>query len=429
MKKAIIILLSTLPFLTGYTQNVGIGTTNPLEKLSVGSTSQFRIDANGNIIRINNIPYSFPSIQGVANQILLNDGAGNLVWAKSIISHGNDGADVFSMALDPGGSGEVYTTGTFWGTIDFDPDPLIDFNLIDGGIFISKLDGMGNFVWAKAMSGYYGVGTSIAIDPGGSGDVYTLGIFAYDIDFDPGDEQYILDLNGSAMFISKLDRSGDFVWAKAMNIIEGNAGVSIVLDTAGNGGVYTTGFFTDTTDFDPGIETYNITTTGYDDIFISKLDFDGNFVWAKDIVGRDVDRGYSLAIEPSGALLVAGLFYSSSLKFSSITLPNFDSTAANIFIAKLGGISTSLFNTQSNTSQISMYPNPVNNKLTVLLDKDNLFNHNISIYNILGEIVYSNTIENNSNEVTIDLSALATGIYLVALDINGNRVVNKLVKE
>jgi len=83
MKKAIIILLSTLPFLTGYTQNVGIGTTNPLEKLSVGSTSQFRIDANGNIIRINNIPYSFPSIQGVANQILLNDGAGNLVWANA----------------------------------------------------------------------------------------------------------------------------------------------------------------------------------------------------------------------------------------------------------------------------------------------------------------------------------------------------------
>ena len=83
MKKANSILLATVAFLTGYTQNVGIGNTNPLEKLSVGGSSQFRIDANGNIIRINNIPYSFPSVQAVANQILLNDGAGNLVWANA----------------------------------------------------------------------------------------------------------------------------------------------------------------------------------------------------------------------------------------------------------------------------------------------------------------------------------------------------------
>jgi len=83
MKKAIFSSLVSLIYLAGYSQNVGIGTTNPLEKLSVGSTSQFRIDANGNIIRINNIPYSFPSIQGTANQILLNDGSGNLVWANA----------------------------------------------------------------------------------------------------------------------------------------------------------------------------------------------------------------------------------------------------------------------------------------------------------------------------------------------------------
>jgi hypothetical protein len=83
MKKAIFSSLVSLIYLAGYSQNVGIGTANPLEKLSVGITSQFRIDANGNIIRINNIPYSFPSIQGTANQILLNDGSGNLVWANA----------------------------------------------------------------------------------------------------------------------------------------------------------------------------------------------------------------------------------------------------------------------------------------------------------------------------------------------------------
>jgi len=88
MKKAIFTSLISLIYLAGYSQNVGIGTTNPLEKLSVGSTSQFRIDANGNIIRINNVPYSFPATQGGLNQQLFNDGNGNLVWttlAKPVV--------------------------------------------------------------------------------------------------------------------------------------------------------------------------------------------------------------------------------------------------------------------------------------------------------------------------------------------------------
>ncbi len=63
-------------------QNVGIGTTVPLAQLSVGSSSQFRVNSTGNLIRINNIPYSFPTSQGT-NQYLKNDGAGNLTWAPA----------------------------------------------------------------------------------------------------------------------------------------------------------------------------------------------------------------------------------------------------------------------------------------------------------------------------------------------------------
>jgi hypothetical protein len=75
-------LFALIVMISANAQNVGIGTTNPLEKLSVGSNSQFRVDANGNITRINNISYSFPAIQG-ANQYLKNDGAGNLSWTPA----------------------------------------------------------------------------------------------------------------------------------------------------------------------------------------------------------------------------------------------------------------------------------------------------------------------------------------------------------
>src|SRR5215510_2125978 len=81
-KKLIVVSFAAMMFCSTNAQNVGIGTTNPLERLSVGASSQFRIDANGNIVRINNVQYSFPSAQG-ANQYLRNDGSGNLSWTPA----------------------------------------------------------------------------------------------------------------------------------------------------------------------------------------------------------------------------------------------------------------------------------------------------------------------------------------------------------
>ena len=64
-------------------QNVGILTTTPLATLSVGSTSQFRVNSTGNLIRINNVQYSFPAALPTTPQYLRVDGTanGNLTWA------------------------------------------------------------------------------------------------------------------------------------------------------------------------------------------------------------------------------------------------------------------------------------------------------------------------------------------------------------
>jgi|GEM_PF-2674158 len=83
MKTKLIVLLATLLIaFHSQSQNVGIGTISPLAQLSVGNTSQFRVNSTGNIIRINDLPYSFPVAQGT-NQYLKNDGAGNLTWAPA----------------------------------------------------------------------------------------------------------------------------------------------------------------------------------------------------------------------------------------------------------------------------------------------------------------------------------------------------------
>lgn len=59
---------------------VGIGTVNPTSQFSIGASSQFQVDNNGNIVKINNIDYSFPSSQGAAGTVLTNNGSGGLSW-------------------------------------------------------------------------------------------------------------------------------------------------------------------------------------------------------------------------------------------------------------------------------------------------------------------------------------------------------------
>lgn len=237
------------------------------------------------------------------------DSSGNFVWAKNIGGTGDAGG--YAIAVDA--SGNVYTTGSFRGTVDFDPGIGI-YNLTSGGssdIFISKLDSSGNFVWAKEMrdsigGAGYDYGLSIALDP--ERNVYTTGYFFGTIDFDP-DSLTTFNLasaGGSDIFISKLDSSGNFAWAKEMGGVDESQAYSIAVDASEN--VYTTGWFRGTVDFDPGSGIFNRTSSGGYDIFISKLNSSGNFGWTKTIGGANWDGGQAIAVDGSGNVYTTGIF-------------------------------------------------------------------------------------------------------------------------
>ena len=256
----------------------------------------------------------------------------NMVWAKSMGGASNDlGRSIAVDAL-----GNVYTTGYFSGTADFDPGPGT-YNLTSAGysdIFISKLDASGNFVWAKDMggSGAAAYGESIAVDA--SGNVYTTGYFTGTADFDPGAGTYNLtSAGGRDIFVSKLDSSGNFVWAKRMGGASGDEGYSIAIDASGN--VYTTGDFQGTTDFDPGAGTYNLTSAGGRDIFVSKLDASGNFVWAKDMGGTSNDFGNSIAVDALGNVYTTGDFLGTADFDPGPGTYNLTAAYVDIFVSKL----------------------------------------------------------------------------------------------
>ena len=230
--------------------------------------------------------------------------SGNIVWAKNIGGALTDGAQ--SIAVDD--MGNVYTTGGFDGTGDFDPGAAT-YDLSSAGnydIFISKLDATGNFVWAKNLGGIlYDEGYSVAVDA--SGNVLTTGLFAGTADFDPGAGTSNLTSAGNAdIFISKLNASGNFVWAKNMGAASEDDGSAVAVDALGN--VYTTGDFNGTVDFDPGIGTFNLISAGSYDVFVSKLDASGNFIWAKNLGGTFNDFGSSISVDISGNVYTTGNF-------------------------------------------------------------------------------------------------------------------------
>ena len=236
--------------------------------------------------------------------VLKLDAAGNFAWAKTMDGGvSNDNSRSITTA-----SGNVYNTGSFRGTADFDPGAGT-YNLTSAGdddIFVQKFDAVGNFTWAKPMGGAgYDVGKSITTDA--SGNVYITGYFSDTVDFDPGAGTFNLSSAGSQdIFVLKLDAAGNFLWTKAMGGTGWDESNSIITDAFGN--VYITGNFSGTVDFDPGAGTFNLSSAGSQDIFVLKLDAAGNFLWTKAMGGPDWDEGKSITTDASGNVYITGNF-------------------------------------------------------------------------------------------------------------------------
>jgi hypothetical protein len=77
---------------------------------------------------------------------------------------------------------------------------------------------------------------------------------------------------------------------------------------------------------------------------------------------------------------------------------------------------------------IKIFPNPTNGQFNMQINQlSNLQMNSVVIYNVLGEKVYSNTQLPQSTQLTINLSAQATGIYFLQLKTDEGVLSKKLV--
>lgn len=255
----------------------------------------------------------------------------SLEWARSI--GGSKTEYGYGIAVD--GSGNVYATGSFQGTVDFDPGPGID-TLVSAGnsdIFIVKYDAVGNYLWARGIGGStYEHGYSVATDKWGN--VYVTGTFEKTVDFDPGPGMDTLTSTGlNDIFLAKYDANGNYVWAGSMGGSGTDIGFGVVVDEPGN--VYITGYFAkDDADFNPGAGRDILFNAGGLDAFIAKYDTRGNYLWARNLGGSTIDHGRGITVDQSGYVYITGFFNSKNFDPGG-TVDTLTSQGDNdIFLAK-----------------------------------------------------------------------------------------------
>ncbi len=229
-----------------------------------------------------------------------------LNWAVSMGGAQSD--QITASASDA--QDNIVSTGFFYGSVDFDPGAGT-FNLTafgSGDIFVQKLDPNGNFLWAVQLGGVnFDQGNDIVCDA--AGNIYVTGSFQDMADFDPGSGVFPLNAGAAftnEAFVVKLDPSGNLVWARQLGgPASSDEGKGIALDGSGN--VITAGVFNSTGDFDPGAGTFSMTPAFYD-IYISKLDNAGNFVFALKMGGPGIEMPFDLATDGSGNILTTGYY-------------------------------------------------------------------------------------------------------------------------
>lgn len=232
--------------------------------------------------------------------------AQDLVLDFAVALGGTDEDIGSGIALDA--MGNSYIAGHFKGMVDFDPGANL-FELTSVGasdIFVCKLDNLGEFQWAvSAGAGSEDRGASISIDD--DGGVYLTGRFSGTVDFDPGPNTYSLMSSGTqSAFVWKLLSSGELQWAVALNSTDSVAGVAVSVDDLNR--VYCSGSFAGSADFDPGPNTYSLTSAGYGDAFVCALDASGSFLWARALGGDSSDSAPGIAVDSMRGVYISGWF-------------------------------------------------------------------------------------------------------------------------
>jgi hypothetical protein len=358
--------------------------------------------------------------------------SGGFEWAKNPNPIGSGFTEAYSLCLDS--YKNVFVSGIYQGTIDFDPgsgissltSPLSGYTA-----FTLKLDSLGNFTWVKDFRKLHSLDNaakSVTVDQ--FDNVYTVGFFRDTIDLDPGPGTDLHNAVGSSTnaFISKLDPAGNYIWAKSLGGTGSTDGICSAMDADGN--IYVGGLFAGSVDFDPGAGIFDLNTTASPVYayrpFVLKIDPSGGFSWARVWYWGD---GIFISVDANNNIYTTGEFRGTSDFDPNAGEVNLTSASADhydIFIQKINQAPVGITE-NSRKKDIVVYPNPTSGLFTFSTSQSS-GNATIEIFNAVGALVKKQIIRIGQN--TLDLTNEANGLYFINIIGDNNTIRSaKIIKQ
>lgn len=215
-------------------------------------------------------------------------------WALS--GGGFSGEKGQSIAVD--GAGNTYVAGEFGNLSATFGDTTLDCEN-HHAIFLTKISPSGHFLWSTSIQGQNdGYSVGIAVDK--HGNVFISGEFEGKTKF--GDK-ILSPIGASDMFVAKVSPDGQFQWVAAAGGSDIVHGRSIAVDSDGD--AYVIGKFNGSATFGA----YSIASIDKsDDVFVAKINADGEFIWATSAGGEWDDWGNHITVGPNGTVFITGNF-------------------------------------------------------------------------------------------------------------------------
>ena len=240
--------------------------------------------------------------------LMKHNASGTLKWVKTIATTSFETAD--GIAIDANQNiyivGRFEATTDFdpgTGTANLTPKGGLD-------IFMAKYTSNGDYVWAKGIGGASTeAANKIVVDA--SGNVYITGLFNATVDFNPAAGVANLTSNVITTydaFFAKYTTNGIYVWAKSIGNSGDDRGYGIAIDASSN--VYIAGEFQGTADFNPSSTAINnLTAAGTNDMFYAKYDANGAYVWAKRVgTASNYVSARDIKLDADNNIYVVGVF-------------------------------------------------------------------------------------------------------------------------
>jgi hypothetical protein len=262
---------------------------------------------------------------------------GNYIFAKRLGSTANDRC--LGIVVDAGKN--IFVSGFVGGNADMDPGTgTVTFTVSSTyNAYFAKYDSLGNYIWAKQITGAGSDANDITLD--NVGNIYITGsLWNSNNDFNPGVGTVNFSTSGSstiAMYIAKYSPTGNYINAKriaGIGLAFIDIGMQIKVDSIGN--VYLGGTFNNSCDFDPSTTaTYSLTSAGSGDLFVAKYDSTLTFKWANRAGGTSNDYANAMNIDADGNIYFAGRFNGSNIDFdpSSTNTALLSSTVTSMYLA------------------------------------------------------------------------------------------------